>query len=439
MTTPHAGHQTVKSFYEAFPYPAVGWVGFDHHRRAMINYHSSRCCQAPLARGCRILVAGCGTSEALTWALSFPDSEVIGIDLSSASVEITRQRAEKLGLANLSVRVLDILDAAALAGPFDLISSYGVLHHMADPSSGLAALKSQLAPGGLMHLMVYNTANRYWLQVIQALVTDLCTDPADVRERFEVARRLVTELAQRGDNLLQPYAQVALQTLAQGEPEFMDAYAHPSEQSYTVDSLHAWLARGGMRFTGWINPWKWNLSRLIGDPELLARLERMPPARRDHLMDQTRRPLFEFYAEPADRPPHPRPCDREEAMFWQRVPLPLDFGGHEVKSGQLTGRSGLARVQREVTGGAEDPTARVWVDPEFDFRGHPIMLGILDAVDGKRTMRELAEAACAAEGVAFADVSGALAQMFRGYLDEAHCIDIDPEQCHACRVRCGLE
>ena len=437
MTTPHAGHQTVQSFYETFPYPAVGWVPFDPHRRAMINYHSSRCCHAPLVRGCRILVAGCGTMEALTWALSFPESEVVAIDLSAPSVELTRQRAAKLGLTNVSARVLDILDAAALpGGPFDLISSYGVLHHMADPSAGLAMLRGLLAPGGLLRLMVYNTANRYWLQVFQALVDDLCTDPADVRERFEVARRLVTELAQRGDNLLQGYAQDALKTLARGEAEFMDAYAHPQEQSYTIAELHAWLARGGLRFTGWVSPWRWNLRRLIADPELLARLERLPPERRDHLLDQTRRPLFEFYAEPAGTPPHPRPCDHEDEMFWQRVPQPLAFGGHEVEQGQLTGRSGVVRVQRELSGPAEDPTARVWVDEDYDFRGHPIMLGILDAVDGRRTMRELAEAACAAEGVAFAEVSGALAQMFRGFLDEAHCLDIDPEQCHACRLRC---
>lgn len=445
MSSAHSSHQTVKSLYEAFPYPALGWVGFDPHRRAMINYHSARCCRLPLASGCRILVAGCGTTEALQWALSFPDSEVIGIDLSKSSIEMTRQRARKLGIGNLNVRELDILDASSLPGdPFDLISSYGVLHHMEDSAAGLAALKGVLAPGGLLHLMVYNTSNRYWLQAIQSMVTDLCRNPTDIGERFEVARRLVEDLARHGGHRLQGVAQEALKTLSQSEAHFMDAYAHPQEQSFTIETLMAWLASAGLRFTGWINPWQWNPRRVVNDPGLLERLERMPGERRDHFVDQTRHPLFEFYAESVEHPRRVRPCDEDEAMFWQRVPLPLAFGGHEVENGQLTGHKGICRPERELIDGegpdgARNPTARVWVDPAYDTFGHPIMLGILDSVDGQRTMQELAQAACAAEGIAFEDVRAALRQMFRGFLDEAHCIDVDPEQCHACRRHCGQE
>ena len=434
MASGPAQHPAVKEHYEAYPYPAEGWINFDPNRRGMINYHGGRGRNRPVPPDARILVAGCGTREAVQWALSFPEARVTGIDLSENSIRLTEGFARQLGVENLQTQALDILAVGSLeGGPFDLISSYGVLHHMKNPSAGLRELKGVLAEGGLMHLMVYNTSNRRWFQIIQSMVNDLCEDHQNVNERFEVAGRLVRDLAGSEDHSLQSIARDAVSLLDENPPHFMDTYAHPQECSYDVAGLMAWLDGAGLRFAGWINPWMWNIERVLRDPWLIERYATRPHAARDHLIDHTRQPLFEFYAEAADLPawedPHAEPGGE---AFWNLVPLPLKFGGHEVVEGRLTGNKVLCRPQSQLLqptepGGA--PVARVWVDERHDFASHPIILDLLEGVDGQRTMAQISRDVCQAKGIAPQDVREAMEKMWRGLLDEAHCIDVDPERC----------
>ena len=57
-----------------------------------------------------------------------------------------------------------------LQGPFDFVQCTGVLHHLADPSQGLALLGDSLRVGGGMALMVYSKIGRTGLYQIQQLL-----------------------------------------------------------------------------------------------------------------------------------------------------------------------------------------------------------------------------------------------------------------------------
>ena len=75
-------------------------------------------------------------------------SEIVALDLSSASLEICRSRAAARGFTHVRCVHASILDVPQLGiGPFDYITSLGVLHHMPDPEAGLRALTAVLAPG----------------------------------------------------------------------------------------------------------------------------------------------------------------------------------------------------------------------------------------------------------------------------------------------------
>lgn len=139
-----------------------------------------------------LLVAGCGTGrEAALWALRFPDSRITAIDLSEASLAYARERCAALGLERIRFRRLDLHNVADLGRKFDFISCSGVLHHLADPEEGWAALADALKPGGAMRVMLYSKIARLKVRAAQRHLADLVGRPADAGLLREARRRLI--------------------------------------------------------------------------------------------------------------------------------------------------------------------------------------------------------------------------------------------------------
>jgi SAM-dependent methyltransferase len=99
-----------------------------------------------LARGMRVLDAGCGSGEALEWLAAgvVPQGRVAGLDLAAAHARVARQRAP----ANVLVVHADLLQAPFRAAAFDLIWTVNTLHHLRTPRRGVEALRALLRPGG---------------------------------------------------------------------------------------------------------------------------------------------------------------------------------------------------------------------------------------------------------------------------------------------------
>src|SRR5437868_2050546 len=103
----------------------------------------------------KILVASCGTVQAAYTAYMSPEDEVVGIDLSEASLAHERFLQEHHHLKNLKLFKGNLLEVGSIGSSFDVILCSGVLHHMEDPGAGLAALREVLVPDGVMVLMLY--------------------------------------------------------------------------------------------------------------------------------------------------------------------------------------------------------------------------------------------------------------------------------------------
>lgn len=111
----------------------------------------------------QILIAGCGTGlGAVETALAAPRAEIIGFDLSRTSLAYAAEKAARFAPGRITFGVGDILnlDTRSDGRWFDLIECSGVLHHMADPALGLAALARALRPGGLMKIALYSERGR---------------------------------------------------------------------------------------------------------------------------------------------------------------------------------------------------------------------------------------------------------------------------------------
>ncbi len=104
------------------------------------------------ARECRVLEVACGIGSNLnTMAYTLPGSSFVGIDLSGRQVELARQAATDLGLANIEYRQLDIMDAGPDLGQFDYVIAYGVYSWVppAVQARILDLCRERLRPDGL--------------------------------------------------------------------------------------------------------------------------------------------------------------------------------------------------------------------------------------------------------------------------------------------------
>lgn len=78
-----------------------------------------------------------------------------GIDLTPRAIEFTRARLACEGLASQ----VEVADAEALPFPdasFDLVYSWGVLHHSPDTARALREVHRVLRPGGTARIMIYH-------------------------------------------------------------------------------------------------------------------------------------------------------------------------------------------------------------------------------------------------------------------------------------------
>ncbi len=142
------GRDEIADFYSRHPYPPpVGDLDDTggHGPPSGDGSRISGCGRIVPAREDRtILIAGCGTSQAAKYAVRYPEARVVGIDVSSTSIDETRRLAVQHGLDHLELHRLPIEQVGELGETFDQIVSTGVLHHLADPVVGLTALTAVL-------------------------------------------------------------------------------------------------------------------------------------------------------------------------------------------------------------------------------------------------------------------------------------------------------
>jgi len=124
-------------------------------RRYRVEPHIHEFAGFHLWAGKRVLEVGCGIgSDAEEFAKHGAD--YTGIDISDQSLTLCQNRFELLGLEG-QFRHVDISDPDAIAnlGHFDLVYSYGVIHHFPGIEQIISNVRSLIHPGGEFRYMVY--------------------------------------------------------------------------------------------------------------------------------------------------------------------------------------------------------------------------------------------------------------------------------------------
>ncbi len=107
-----------------------------------------------------VLIAGCGTGKHITIAERYLNANILGVDLSLASLAYAKRKTEELGFKNIEFLHADILQLKNLNRKFDVIECVGTLHHMKDPLTGLKVLLDLLEPHGFLKLGLYSEIAR---------------------------------------------------------------------------------------------------------------------------------------------------------------------------------------------------------------------------------------------------------------------------------------
>lgn len=370
----------VRDLYTRYPYPPpdrpgrhVALLGFLDYVRYV--FWPGR----PDFQGVRVLDAGCGTGEAVAQiAAWYPEIAVTGIDLSATSLQAARARADRMGVGdNLTLRQLPIEEVGALGQQFDYIISAGVIHHLADPAAGLAALASVLAPTGGIALMLYATYGRHSVYLMQNLLRRL-VGGADLGEQAAFARVLLKNLPET--NPFDPNRWADLDWA--GDAGLVDLLLHVQDRPYTVPDIYELVAAAGLRLERFYCPRVYEPATYCPDPRLQQHFATLPAPERAAVAELLHGDMSKhmvFLTHPTYQPLRLEATGTLLlALRPQRSPL---FKWNQVERKQT--RRGKQRVERIVlTEVSHASTVRVF---EFEAWYGPLFA----ACDGVRTASDI--------------------------------------------------
>ncbi len=147
---------------------------------------------------CRVLELGCASGgNLIPLAVSFPESQFVGVELSARQIHEARQTVEKLGLKNIELRQQNILEVDESLGQFDYVIAHGVFSWVPEKVQGkmLDICKHNLTPQGIGY-MSYNTYPGWRMRgAIRDMILFHVRGLTDSQARIKQARALVKFLA----------------------------------------------------------------------------------------------------------------------------------------------------------------------------------------------------------------------------------------------------
>ena len=152
-------------------------------RKYRVEPHIPEFAQFPRWAGKRVLEVGCGLgTDAVNFARA--GAEYTGVELSTKSLELAVQRFEVFGLTGtLREANAESLLESVPGNYFDLVYSFGVLHHTPQPEAAFAQIRQVIRENGEFRMMLY--AKNSW----KAAMIDAGFDQPEAQSGVPVANQ----------------------------------------------------------------------------------------------------------------------------------------------------------------------------------------------------------------------------------------------------------
>jgi len=143
------------------------WFKAVEERRYIVEPHSYDFAGFTSAAGLRVLEIGGGIcTDSMSYAKNGADITIV--DLSTESLALCRKRFEMFGYnAKIFQGSAMQLNTFLPEQKFDVIYSYGVIHHMPEPEKCVCQLKNYLADEGELRIMLYSKFSYKLFQVMR--------------------------------------------------------------------------------------------------------------------------------------------------------------------------------------------------------------------------------------------------------------------------------
>ena len=132
-----------------------------------------------------MLDLGCGSGIHALSAIRLGAKEVVGIDLSASSIETSRKNAELYGIENIRFEQGSILEPESLNlnQKFDIVYSWGVLHHTGNMKMAIHNATQFVAQDGILAIAIYA---RHWTSPIWKIIKMLYNKMPGLLQRLWV-------------------------------------------------------------------------------------------------------------------------------------------------------------------------------------------------------------------------------------------------------------
>ncbi len=238
----------VRAQYEANPYPRWCKAGLPDPlpfaRAVRELFPGTRIDAAVDTTSPRILVAGCGTGKhAILTACRYANARVTAVDLSRGSLAYGARQARGLGVRNIEFLQADILDLGRLEADFDLVESFGVLHHLRDPMAGWRVLAALVKRGGLMMIGLYSEIARKPVVEARRIIAE-----RGYPATLEGVRRFRADLRASGDTVLRGALEQSVDFYSASGCR--DLLFHVQEHRYTMPQIETSVRALDLEFIG---------------------------------------------------------------------------------------------------------------------------------------------------------------------------------------------
>lgn len=164
----------------------------DDYDAAVAGYHQPLLELAAIRRNDTVLDIGCGTGQTTRDAARLASAgSAVGIDLSSAMLDMARARAEQAGLQNVSFRQADAQVHRFEPATFDVAISRTGTMFFGDPAAAYANIAAALRPGGRIAFAVWQdkSENEWFTAFTGALSAgrDLPAPPPEAPHPFSMS------------------------------------------------------------------------------------------------------------------------------------------------------------------------------------------------------------------------------------------------------------